>query len=78
MTISQYQSLEDDPPCEGTPVVTIDATSATTEPIGVPSPPNSVVASPGEHAATVAWSGAAGNGGTITSYTVTASPAGRP
>jgi hypothetical protein len=77
MTISEYESLEDDPPCEGTPVVTIDATSAPTEPIAVPSSPSSVVASAGEHAATVAWSGADGNGGTITSYTVTASPGGQ-
>jgi hypothetical protein len=76
-TLSQIRS-DDDPPCPDTPVITIDATSAPTDPLVPPSAPRSVVAGPRNRAAVVSWAHPVNTGGTpVTEYVVTASPGGR-
>ncbi len=47
------------------------STSSTAVTIGIPTAPTNVVATPGNHAATVQWTAAATNGSAIMSYTVT-------
>ncbi|MDQ1745789.1 MAG: large repetitive protein, partial [Frankiaceae bacterium] len=47
------------------------STSSTVTPAGVPSAPTSVSATRGDREVGVAWSGAGGNGSTITGYTIT-------
>ncbi|MBV9096438.1 MAG: fibronectin type III domain-containing protein, partial [Frankiaceae bacterium] len=47
------------------------STSNTVTPAGVPSAPTSVSATRGDHQLGVAWSGAGGNGSTITGFTIT-------
>ncbi|HET7309870.1 MAG TPA: fibronectin type III domain-containing protein [Mycobacteriales bacterium] len=52
------------------------AASTAVTPAGLPSPPVTVAANPGDGAATVSWSAADANGSAVTGYAVTSSPDG--